>query len=341
MKQADQVVWLPGDGSAISGSAAEVLLTCDVRPPLAQLARVLNWPAVPLSVRDARRWLNGDRPGIGVDARQPRPRGEVQVRTRGLSVHYGPIQAVREVDLELYAGQVTALMGRNGAGKSSLLWALQGGQASSGELSVLGSDPRRLGPGEARRLITLVPQTPADLLYLPTVAQELAQADLDAQAAPGTAAALLDRLQAGVDRSADPRDLSEGQRLALVLAIQLAAHPRVVLLDEPTRGLDYQVKHELAGMLGELSDEGLAVLVSTHDVEFVAQAADRTIIMADAEIIADGPTREVVTSSLAYAPQVARVFAPLPVLTLADLASPPAPTSLAACPLARLGGEHR
>ena len=344
MKQADEVIWLPGDGAAVAGPAAHVLLACDVPPPLAQLARALGWPAVPLSVRQARRWLGADGRTVGVDARQPRTPGGVQVRTRGLSVRYGPIQAVHEVDLELHAGQVTALMGRNGAGKSSLLWALQGGQASTGQLSVCGCDPRRLGPREARRLVTLVPQTPADLLYLPTVAQELAQADVDAQVEPGTAAALLERLQTGVDRLADPHDLSEGQRLALVLAIQLAAHPRVVLLDEPTRGLDYQVKHELAGMLGELADQGLTVLVSTHDVEFVALAADRTIVMADADIIADGPTREVVTSSLAYAPQVARAFAPLPVLTLgdlADLAPGPTPAPAQTSPLVRLGGQSR
>ena len=74
-----------------------------------------------------------------------------------------------------------------------------------------------------------------------------------------------------------PRDLSAGQRLAVILAIQLAAEPRVVLLDEPTRGLDYAAKRHLAAILRDLAEAGHAVLLSTHDVEFVATVADRVV----------------------------------------------------------------
>ena len=91
-----------------------------------------------------------------------------------------------------------------------------------------------------------MPQNPSDLLYLDTVGEELAQADAESRAEPGLARATLDRLAPGIDADAHPRDLSEGQRLALVLAVQLAATPRVMLLDEPTRGLDYRAKRELA-----------------------------------------------------------------------------------------------
>jgi energy-coupling factor transport system ATP-binding protein len=154
------------------------------------------------------------------------------------------------------------------------------------------------------------------LLYLNCVDDELAQADREVGAGAGHTRALLDRLAAGIPDQAHPRDLSEGQRLALVLAIQLAAAPRVMLLDEPTRGLDYGAKRALTGVVADLAAEGHAVVLATHDVEFVASAADRVVVLADGEIVADGPTREVVVASPAFAPQVAKIFAPLAFLTV-------------------------
>lgn len=132
---------------------------------------------------------------------------------------------------------------------------------------------------------------------------------------------LLDRLAPGIPDTTHPRDLSEGQKLALVLAIQLAATPRVVLLGEPTRGLDYRAKGELISIVDDLAAEGRTVVISTHDVEFVARAADRVVVMAEGDIVADGPTTEVIVASPVFAPQTAKILAPLPYLTVDQLAS--------------------
>lgn len=251
------------------------------------------------------------------------------MRARRLSVRYGDLVAVREVDLELVGGEVVALMGRNGSGKSSLLWALQGsGRRSGGTISVGGADhggsggadPATLPPGAARELVALVPQTPTDLLYRTTVATECESADVESEAEPGACLARLARLAGPVDPAVHPRDLSEGQRLALVLAIQLGSGAQVVLLDEPTRGLDYPAKARLADVLAELAAAGRAVVLATHDVEFVASAAARVVVLADGEIVADGPTADVVVSSPAFAPQVAKVPAPQAWLTVAEVA---------------------
>jgi energy-coupling factor transport system ATP-binding protein len=137
-----------------------------------------------------------------------------------------------------------------------------------------------------------------------------------ADAAPGTTTALLDRLAPGLAGTAHPRDLSEGQRLALVLAIQLAGRPDVVLLDEPTRGLDYAAKRRLRELLGELTAAGAAVVLSSHDVEFVARTASRVAVLAEGEVIAEGPVLDVLTASPSFAPQIARIFWPLPILTV-------------------------
>jgi energy-coupling factor transport system ATP-binding protein len=166
-----------------------------------------------------------------------------------------------------------------------------------------------------------VPQTPADLLYLETVDDECRQADREAGGPPETSARdLLDRLAPHIAGHLHPRDLSEGQRLALVLAVQLSATPQVVLLDEPTRGLDYRGKQELVGILDTLAAEGRTVAIATHDVEFAAVGADRVIVMADGDVVADGPTAEILVSSPAFAPQVTKILAPLDYLTVDQVA---------------------
>ena len=113
-----------------------------------------------------------------------------------------------------------------------------------------------------------------------------------------------------------PRDLSEGQRLALVLAIQVDAAPRVLLLDEPTRGLDYAAKRRLTRVLAEHTATGDCVLLSSHDVEFVAGIADRVVVLAGGEVVANGPALEVLIASPSFAPQVAKILRPVPLLTV-------------------------
>jgi energy-coupling factor transport system ATP-binding protein len=321
VQYADRVVHLRGDGTLAAGEPADVLAVSDVAPPLVELGRVAGWTPLPLSVRDARRRAPALRerlrPAPATAAVEP---GRVALAARRTTVRYGDVVAVRELDVDLHAGQVCALMGRNGAGKSSLLWALQGsGRRDAGTVDVGGADPGERSAAQARALVGLVPQTPADLLYLETVGAELAQADRESGRCPGTAAALLERLVAGLPRDVHPRDLSEGQRLALVLAVQLVAAPAVLLLDEPTRGLDYGAKHRLADVLRDLADEGRAVVVSTHDVEFVAAACDRVVVMADGDVVADGPTRDVVVASPVFAPQVSKVLGPGGWLTVDDV----------------------
>ena len=317
---ADSVAWVRGDGGVEYGDPHELLLRSDVVPPLAGLARALGWSSAPTSVRDARRRALREQVTVTAPADAPLPTAPVGLAVRDLSVDYGDLRAVAGVTLDFVSGTVTGLMGRNGAGKSSLLWALQGGVPSTGEVIAGGTvDPRALKPADARRAVSLVPQTATDLLYLPTVDSELRRADAETGATPGTAAGILAELDAQLPEDADPRDLSEGQRLSLVLAIQLTASPSIVLLDEPTRGLDYEMKHRLTDILRSLARAGRTVVVSTHDVEFAAGVTDRLVVLADGDLIADGPTREVATSSPTFAPQVAKVFAPVRVLTVAEL----------------------
>ena len=306
---ADRIVLVEGAGRVSVGEPAEMLERSPVAPPIVELGRWAGWSPLPLSVRDARRRAAGL---TLVPTPEPEPSGpapEALLEARAVTVTYGRQVAVQKVDLTLLAGQVLALMGRNGSGKSSLMWALQGSRKrAGGTVVVAGQDPEALPADERRRLVGLVPQTAADLLYLETVTQECEAADAEAGARAGTARRLLDRLVPGIDPDRHPRDLSEGQRLALVLAVVLTAEPPVICLDEPTRGLDYPGKEALAGILASLAGEGRTVLVATHDVEFVAQVADRVVVLAEGEVVSEGPTARVVAESPAFAPQVHKIL---------------------------------
>ena len=307
---ADRIALLAGDGSVRVGDPAEVLADAPVAPPIVELGRALGWSPLPLTVRDARRRARELEPPA-VAPREAR-RADAALTARRLTVTHGRTVALRELSLTLAAGRVTALMGRNGAGKSSLLWALQGsGARSGGTVDIDGSDPMTLDAAGRRALVGLLPQSPADLLYLETVDDECAAGG------PRTRE-ILDRLVPGIPCDRHPRDLSEGQRLAVALALVLAGDPPVLLLDEPTRGLDYEAKRQLAGILRALAADGKAVLVATHDVEFTARAADDVVVLAEGEIVSQGDVRTVVAESPAFAPQVTKVLGP-PWLTVEDV----------------------
>ncbi|MEV5601882.1 ATP-binding cassette domain-containing protein [Streptomyces sp. NPDC052299] len=246
--------------------------------------------------------------------------GAPAARAERLGVRRGRVEALRRVSLTVGAGETVALMGRNGAGKSTLLGALVGMvEPSSGTVLTGGLPPHRTPPREMVRRVGLVPQEPRDLLYADTVAAECAAADADAGAEPGSCRALVSELLPDVGDDTHPRDLSEGQRLALALAVVLTARPPLLLLDEPTRGLDYAAKARLVGVLRALAAEGHAIVLATHDVELAAELAHRVVILADGEVVADGPTAEVVVSSPAFAPQTAKVLAPQEWLTVSQV----------------------
>lgn len=325
VQYADRVVLVPGDAEpVVAGAPRDVLAESPIAPPVVELGRVAGWRPLPLSVRDARRrtaplreLLDGSVP----PDHTAETTGEVVGRVDHLVAGYTRLPVLKGVSISLARGEVVALMGRNGAGKSTLLKTLVGmHRPDSGTVEVDGRVPADLKPARLLRHVGLVPQVPGDLLYESTVDRECAQADRDAGVPAGTTAALFARVSPGVPGDQHPRDLSEGQRLTLALAIVLAAQPPLLLLDEPTRGLDYTAKHRLVEILRDLAAAGHAVMLATHDVELVAEVATRVVVLADGEVVADGPVADVVVSSPAFAPQVAKILAPQPWLTPTDVA---------------------
>jgi energy-coupling factor transport system ATP-binding protein len=325
IQYADRVIEVPGGSAPVTtGIPVEQMATAPVAPPVVELGRLAGWSPLPLSVRDARRAAVALRGTLTDQAPvrrlQPEQDAPELARCNELVVGYGSVVALRGVSLSIKAGEIAALMGRNGAGKSTLLNTLVGlVTPRSGRATVAGADPRRTRPKELVKAVGLVPQEPADLLYAATVADECASADADFGVPPGRCWKLLTRLAPDIDDRMHPRDLSEGQRLCLALAVVLCGAPPLLLLDEPTRGLDYGAKRRLTSILRELAAAGHAVLLSTHDVEMVAEVATRVLVLADGELVSDGDTATVIAGSPAFAPQVAKILAPLPFLTVGEV----------------------
>ena len=318
---ADRIISIAGDGATTIGTPEEILTTSLIAPPIVHLARALGLSGVGLSVRDLRRRTeNIHKSDLKIKeslCRWPDP-----VLTIDALFHsYSGKTALDNISTVIHAGEIVAVMGRNGAGKSSLLKLIVGlMEPKKGSIKLNGATPHALKGKQRRQAIGFVPQEPSDLLYTQSVQDECAQADRDNDLEDGSALALLSRLVPAINPSVHPRDLSEGQRLALALAVVLCTNPTLLVLDEPTRGLDYQAKALLTSILKNYARTlNFPVILATHDVELVAELADRVIFIADGEIVADGSTIDVLLASPAFAPQVAKVMSPKPWLTVRDV----------------------
>ncbi len=317
----DRIIYIEGNGETAIGPAEEVLKSAQLVPPIVRLARALNLREVGTSVREVRRLTEDIRSREFREQAKFKSESSKVISVENLSVVYGNHKALKDVSLSISAGEIVAVMGRNGAGKSSLLQTIVGSTApTKGRVEVLGEDPSHLKGAQRRKRIGYVPQEPSDLLYAQSVKAECEQADQDNEIAEGSTLAFLTRLVPGVSLTAHPNDLSEGQRLALVLSIVLSGNPELLILDEPTRGLDYQAKNLFILALHEYSRTFIRpVVIATHDVELVAELADRVLFLAEGDVVADGSTLEVLLASPAFAPQVAKVMAPKPWLTVSDV----------------------
>lgn len=215
----------------------------------------------------------------------PGPAGVRIAEVCDLSVSHGDRLAVDNVSLDLFAGEIVALRGANGAGKSSLLLAMAR-PAKQGAVRVAGRDVHGMRRLARRRAIALVPEAFDDLLFTTTVAEECRRADRRA-GKKGTAAIFAELLGRDGMLYRHPRDLSAGERLCLVLAIQLSARPGVLLVDEPSRGLDATARVLVGRALLRAASSGAAVVIATHDADFAARYSSRTLAMEAGRLLAE------------------------------------------------------
>jgi energy-coupling factor transport system ATP-binding protein len=283
------------------GDPAQVIRHLEMGPPVARLGRLAGWDPVPLTVRDARR-LGGTLP-VRNGSTERASAGEALVKVRGLTAVHGDVPALRDIDLHVRRGEILAVMGRNGAGKTTLLRSIAGVHVPhKGSVSFDGHEPR---PGIDA---ALCPQEPDAILFSDTVLHEVgttlrARGLDDTAAAPALAALGIASLS-----SRHPRDLSAGQRVLVATAAVAAAGAPLLLLDEPTRGLDFGSKDLLVRFLSQHAADGGAVVLATHDVELAAAVATRVVMLAGGELIVEGDPGTVLGDSHVFAPQMTRAF---------------------------------
>ena len=323
----------------IVGPPRDVFRQIDLAPPLVQLAKRLDWVPLPLTIKEGRKFVtSGQRSAVSGQGPEPRGQGfgssnpesytlnpipntltpNPSIRVSQIHVTYGEHEALYNLSLEARAGEVLALMGRNGSGKTTLLKTLVGLiRPQRGKIAVLGRDLARTRVEDMVGVIGYVPQDPRTILFHDTLREELAFT-LHAASASGEKVRephassvieqTLDVLGIAHLAGAYPRDLSGGEAQRAALAAVLVASPPLLLLDEPTRGLDYTAKGQLGHLLRALAAAGRTIILATHDVEMVAACADRVALLGEGELVLEGPTREVLSDSLTFSPQIAKLF---------------------------------
>ena len=344
----DRVLWLPGpDSQPMLDRPRDILAQVPLAPPLVELAKRQRWQPLPLTVKEARRFVPRSQRSPArsaaaevatlVTGSRQQAGASAAIVAEAVSYRYDDgSEAVSEVSLSLRDGEIAALMGRNGSGKTTLIKLLAGllkpadGRVMISERKGTGVDglgrldTRNASTNAVVQVVGYVPQNPGVLLFKDTLLEELAFTRRG-HGMPLDEAAdrrLLARLGLAEEAERYPRDLSTGQRQRAALAAILVANPQVLLLDEPTRGLDYEQKEALVAILLDLRRQGCAVLLVTHDVELVARCADRVVLMGDGEVVVAGATREVMTGSLVFASQINKLYRDPAYLVVEDVALP-------------------
>ena len=321
---ADKILYLAGQGQPpLMGEPRAVLAQIPLVPPLVELGKKLGWVPLPLTTKEARKWLKG----LKMDLEKPQTAcleavkvGDPVLKVQGVYFAYNGTQTLRNIDLTVQRGEFLAIMGRNGAGKSTLLKHCIGLlKPDAGRVSVLGMDTQSVPVAEMAMHVGYVPQNPNALLFADTVAQELSFTR-QAQGLSSTGdEAFLETVGLGGLSNRYPRDLSAGERQRVAMASVLVGDPDLILLDEPTRGLDYAQKELLMALLQTQRQRDRTVVVVTHDVELVARCAERVVLMGNGEIIVDGPVREVMSDSQVFASQINKLFRDPQYLTVQDV----------------------
>ena len=329
---ASRIIYLSEEypGGLIDNPRA-VLQKVELTPPIIILGKLLGWDPLPLTIDEARGYAGERQTELVMESerkllrRNPSKQdvSSAYIQAKGVEVNYGSIQALRGVDLNLYAGEITVMMGPNGAGKSSLLRALIGlTPIRKGSIQVGGSDIAKREVADICQQVGYLPQDPNALLFADTVMEELLitlrNHHLDTAETNLHPKQLLERLGLADKADCYPRDLSTGERQRVALGAILVTHPGALLLDEPTRGLDYGAKQILLALLRAWRDEGMAILLVTHDVELAAQAADRVLLLENGLVSASGWPQDVLAKSSTFAPQVAKIYPDRGWLTVED-----------------------
>ena len=225
------------------------------------------------------------------------PSDEVLVHARGLTKRFGEFTAVNAIDFDVHVGEAFGFLGPNGAGKTSTMRMIAcASPVTSGELTVIGMDPSRNAPQIKARL-GVVPQLDnldAELTVRENLEMYARYFDIPDAVARARTDELLDFVQLSERATDQVEPLSGGMKRRLTIARSLINEPELIILDEPTTGLDPQARHLLWERLYRLKQRGATLIITTHYMDEAEQLCDRLVVMDKAEIAAEGSPRELI-----------------------------------------------
>jgi glutamate transport system ATP-binding protein len=222
------------------------------------------------------------------------------VRIRGVNKHFGGVQVLHDVDLDVHSGEVVAVIGPSGSGKSTLCRCVNRLETISSGTIEVGGVPL---PAEGRALSKL--RAEAGMVFQSfnlfahlTVLQNITLAPVKVRGVAKAEAQergrrLLARVGLADKADAHPAQLSGGQQQRVAIARALAMEPRLMLFDEPTSALDPELVGEVLETMRRLAASGMTMIVVTHEMAFARDVADRVVMMADGQIVEEGPPAEI------------------------------------------------
>ncbi|WP_294181175.1 ABC transporter ATP-binding protein [uncultured Clostridium sp.] len=214
---------------------------------------------------------------------------------------YGSKEVLSDLNFQIKKGEFISIMGANGAGKSTLLKSIMGLKAYSGSVKLYGKEIRKMSIREIAQHIGYVSQNPNDYLSKNSVYEEVRftmdNYDIYDQKIVEN---VLKELEIYEFKDKNPRDLSGGQRQRVAIATILVLQPDMILLDEPTRGLESALKDKLGRMLQKLNDRGTTIVLVTHDTDFASSFCRRYMIMFNGTVVADGSRGKVLGDGIFY-----------------------------------------
>ena len=306
-------VWLMRNGQVVSqGPPSEILKSinlmesCGVKPhPLAELFQSMNWPGRPLTVEAAIALMEKDHPIERRKIEHPFRsgdflRGSPILRAKSLRYVYPThsVEALREIDFSIHEGEFVAILGQNGSGKTTLAKHFNGLlKPTSGQMLVQGKPTTEYRRRELSRMVGYVFQNPDHQIFAKTVSEEagfglkvFGESPKLIERRVGEA---LENVGLSGYEERVPFTLTKGERQRVAVASVLATQPQVIVLDEPTTGLDHRHQCSMMKMLRHLNHAGHTVIIITHSMAVAAEYATRTLILKNGAILLDGATRSI------------------------------------------------
>jgi len=274
--------------------------------PLAECFQGFETHVLPTTVEEA--WELADDFGFSVAAFQdpesisnmaPSPSSAIVIEVKNVSVHYQPgIPVLSGVSLSIQAGEFVAILGQNGSGKSTLAKLFNGLLLPyDGQVCIMGHGTKQTGVGQLASIVGHVFQNPDHQIFAESVRKEVAfgaqntgcsAAECDVRVAEALQAVGLTGME-----DQDPFSLTKGQRQRVAVASILAAKPKIIIVDEPTTGLDAAESERMMTMMRTLNKQGHTIIMITHNMGLVANYATRCVLLQHGKIVADGPTLEI------------------------------------------------